>query len=64
MNNRVVYLYALLARDFMDFIEECGDSDKETLDLLYKVLTLENKEHTKDTKELNDLGARLVKDMI
>jgi len=60
MNGKVVGLYAVLARDAIDFIEFCQEEDKETLELLAKVLKLPNSKHSRDTVELNAIGYDIV----
>lgn len=61
--SRAVGLYAVLDRDPMDFIDFIKEDDTtpEVLNDLYLMLTMENDKHSKSTKELNSIGADIVR---
>lgn len=60
-----VGLYAVLARDWGDFLEMIGEEeDIVMLKVLYNILTLPNPKHDVDTIALNNLGAGLVRGTI
>lgn len=59
-SGHAVALYAMLARDVTDFIDELAVMPTSTLDTLHLMLTTPNDKHDHDTKELNAIGARLV----
>ena len=61
---KAVGLYAVLDRDISDFVEMITEAHHVTLDMLYKMLTLENDEHDQHTKEINKIGADLVAGVI
>ena len=58
---KAIGLYAVLARDPVDFIEICGEASQSTLSVLWKMLTIYN---PNSDNELNELGASLIKDMV
>jgi hypothetical protein len=58
-DRRAIVLYAVLARDPMDFMDMLADEDPQCLQILYKMLTC--KQPDKDTDhELNEIGAGVV----
>ena len=59
-DNRAITLYAVLARDAMDFIDIINDEDRGVLRTLYLMLTCK-RENANTDHELNDLGADIVK---
>jgi len=64
IDQRAVGLYAVLARDFEDFIDMCSESTTEVLIMLHKMLTVTNIKHNRDTRELNAIGAELVQGIL
>lgn len=58
---KAIGLYAVLARDPVDFIEMCGEASQNTLSVLWKMLTIYN---PNSDNELNELGASLIEDMV
>jgi hypothetical protein len=54
-------LYAVLARDPMDFLEMANEISDAGLDDLYLMLTTPHPDHDKEIVELNTLGADLLK---
>lgn len=63
-DGRVVGLYAVLARDWSDFIDMCREEETPVLEDLAKVLRLPNPEFSADTVELNELGAKIVEGIL
>ena len=61
VERQAIGLYAVLARDPGDFIEMVDESSDDTLRTLYLMLTTDHPNHTRDDRELNDLGGRIVK---
>jgi hypothetical protein len=57
---RAIGLYAVLARDAMDFVEMSVESSDDALDYLYLMLTLRNPKHDADTRKLNEIGSDIV----
>ncbi len=57
---KAIGLYAVLARDAMDFAEMVGEATDETLRVLGEMLRLVNPEHDHDTRALNRLGLGIV----
>lgn len=58
-DRRAIALYAVLARDFTDFIDMLEEEDPQCIQILYKMLTC--KQPNKDTDhELNSIGASVV----
>lgn len=57
-DERAVSLYAILARDPCDFIDLLSESEPETIQTLYQMLTHKGGPFT--DHELNELGADLV----
>ena len=58
---QALWLYAVLERDLMDFIDFVGDATDDTLAELYKLLTIKNVDHDASTIELNKSGAEIVR---
>ena len=63
-DGKAVALYAVLARDWSDFLDMCKEADAPTLETLHLMLTTPNERHDRATVELNRLGADLVAPMI
>lgn len=61
---KAIALYAIGARDVMDFLDMLGDEEPATLYCLHKMLTRDNPKHDTDTRELNTLLASLVKPVL
>jgi len=59
--HKAVVLYAILARDACDFIEMMREEEILVLETLLEMLTHPNEKHTRDTIELNALGASFVR---
>lgn len=55
---RAIGLYAVLARDFMDFLEMVSEEESnQTLRVLYLMLTTPNPKQSESDTKLNALGA-------
>lgn len=59
-NATAVGLYVVLAYDWSDFMDMVPDASDDVLADLHAMLTLANEKHSADTRELNDIGARVV----
>ena len=57
---KAVSLYAILAYDICDFLDELPDAPTEALEVLLQMLQHENPKHDEFTKELNADGAKFV----
>lgn len=58
---QAISLYAVLDRDVCDFMDTLVEHDLETLQFLHDMLTMINPKHDADTRELNGLGAGMVR---
>lgn len=55
---RAIGLYAVLARDFLDFMDMVSEEESnQTLRILYVMLTAPNPKQSEDNTKLNSLGA-------
>ena len=61
---QAVGLYAVLARDWTDFVDMVRETKDGTLVILHQMLTHENPKHDTRTVELNSFGARIVAGVI
>lgn len=61
LQNKVVGLYALLDYDAMEFIDALKNEPPAVLNMLLEVLEHENSSHNQRTKELNAMGASVVR---
>jgi len=58
---RAVGLYAILSYDVTDFIDMLGEATDDVLSVLYVMLVTPNPDHGEATREINAIGASLVK---
>lgn len=59
-----VGVYAVLERDFMDFVDMCSELSQVDLEDLYFMLALRNPKHGSRTVEINEMGAEHVQGVL